>query len=127
MPDEYDFDHLPINRADRVRMARDARRQERRREGMRARHAPDTHAVDRAISEAVARLATQAVARLGREAMRDPAALPGITLGYVNISHEAVDILCFRYNRAESLRAVRRRIRAHKRHLDPLPPERNQD
>src|SRR3569833_595174 len=117
MPDDYDFDHLPINRRDRARMARDARRQERRREGMRSRHAPDTHAVDRAISRAVARLASRT--------LRDRRAIAELTINYLAIAREAVDVLCLRYNRAEARRAVPERIKARRQHLEALPPERN--
>lgn len=119
MPEEYDFDHLPINRATRVRMARDAIRQQRRREQMRGRHAPDTHAVDRAVSQAVARVVTRNLQTGGDHST--------VTLNYSEVGAEAIRILMCRYARAEAKRAVAERIRPRRKHLWDLPPPRNQD
>ena len=106
-----------VRRAVQIRLEKDADRQQARRDTMKAKRKPDTHAVDRALSEALAYHAAMHAAS-GRH-------WAAVSIRMVDVLQTAGNILAKRYDYEESARAVveRAKPRAPYRWTLKPPPE----
>lgn len=109
-----------VRRAVQIRLDKDAYRQQTRRDAMKARGKPDTHAVNRAISEAVSYRAV-AHAEPGEH-------WAGVRVRVSDVLQTAANILAQRYDAEESARAVVERMKPRNGNRWTLkPPPRADD